>query len=321
VTATLTWTTETGWPDDLLRVGDLTCVSLTELLDLAERMKTDAAAWTAALAGETLACFLDTPTTGVGISTSAAAERLGMLPVTLPRDELVVGSGEPIGDIARAFSTTAAALFTHGVAQRTLREVAAAATVPVINALSDEHRPCQALADLLTLRERFGRLEGLAVAFVGDGADAAAHSIMEGGALAEMDVRVACPPEHRPDRVVEFAATTLADRHGGDVTVTDDPYEAVAGADAVYTTAWVAPGHEAERHTRLAHLRAYQVHPGLMGHAKPRAVFMHSLPARRGEEVAAQVIDGARSIVWDQAANRVPAEQAAIYALISAARA
>jgi ornithine carbamoyltransferase len=308
------------WPPDLLGVGDLTCIALGEVLDRAARMKAEPGQWTDALAGEALACFFDAPTTGVTVATGAAADRLGMLPAMLPRDELLVGGGEPIADIARTFSATAAAIFVHTFPHDVLADVAEAATVPVINALSDEQRPLQALSDLLTLREHFGRLEGLVLAFVGNASDPAAHSIMEAGAIAAMDVRIACPPGHGPSSAIRVGAEAFADLHGGRITITDDVEAAVDGADAVYTTAWVPPGKEAEREERREHLAHYQVHPGVMKHAKDRAVFMHTLPARRGEEVDAHVIDGARSVVWEQAANRVPVEEAVLHALITAHR-
>ncbi|HEX6020706.1 MAG TPA: ornithine carbamoyltransferase [Solirubrobacter sp.] len=304
----------TPWPDDLLRPGDLTCVALEELLDLAVSMKRDPSGWIGALAGRTLACFVDPPTTGEAVSVGAAANRLGMLPLIMPRAELEVASGEPIDDIARTFSSLAAALFVDAVPHRTLRRVAAAATVPVVSARSDQHRPCQVLADLLTLRERFGALEGLAIAFVGNGSDPIAHSLIEGGALAGMDVRVACPPTHRPDTMTCGGADAIAAFHGGQVTVTDDPREAVAGADAVYTAGWSYYG-SSEPPPRLD---AYQVHPPLMTLAQPHAVFLHCLPARRGEEVTAPVFEGRRSVVWQQVANRVPVKQALLYSLIDA---
>jgi ornithine carbamoyltransferase len=309
---------EVEWPDDLLSIGDLTGVALEALLDLAAAMKDPSSDWSGALAGETVACFFDPPTTGMTISAGAAAERLGMLPVMLPCDELRVGSGEPVEDIARTLSASAAALMAHTVADRTLRRVAAGATVPVINARSDEHRPCQVLADLLTLREHFGDLSGLVVAFVGDATDGIAHSLMEAGGLTGMDLRIACPPDRGPSRLIQVGAETFAAMHDGRVTVTAEPSEAADGADAIYTAAWpsVRPGEDAAG--RWARMGRYQVNPGLMRHAKPRAVFMHCLPARRGEEVASVVMDGARSVVWEQAANRVPAEQAAIHALVGA---
>jgi ornithine carbamoyltransferase len=305
-------------PPHLLCVSDLTCIELAELVDVAECMKADATGYDGALEGQTLVSFMDPPTTGAALAAAIAADRLGMLPLTLPRRELLVGSGESLDDIARGFSVSAAALLTHAVPHRTLKRIAAVAGVPVINGLSDEHRPCQALADLLTLRERFGALGGLVIAFLGDAGTGVAHSLMEAAALAEMEIRVACPPEHRPSRLVQIGAEAAGDRHGGRVTVLDDPRQAVAGAHAVYTAPWVPLGREHEREARRERLRRFHVHPELMTLAARDHVFMHCLPARRGEEVAAMVIDGANSVVWEQVANRVPVHQAAIHALVSA---
>ena len=308
--------TAADWPDNLLCVSDLTCHGLAGLLELAAAMKRAPRDWMGAHRSATLACFYDPPTIGVATSIATAAERLGMTPVVLPRRELEGDGGEPVRDVARTVAASAAAIFTHGVAQRTLRSVAAAAAVPVVNARSETHAPCQAVADLLTIRERLGRLEGVAIAFVGDGGDSVCHSLMEAGALAGMDVRVACPPQLQPDPLVAFGATVMAERHNARVTVTDDPYEAVAGAAAVYTSAWVPPGRERERDRRRALLHGYEVHPGLMVRAAHRALFLHSLPARRGEEVSSHVIDGGLSVVWEQVANRVPAEEAVVHAML-----
>ena len=300
------------WPPDLLTVGDLTHLALGDLLERAGTTRAEPAGRLDRLAGRAVACFSDPPTTGETVALSLAANRLGMLAVVLPRAELEIGSGEPVDDIARTYSAVAAALVGDAIPHRTLRTVADAATVPVINARSDQQRPCQALADLLTLREHFGALEGLALAFVGDARDPIAASLLEGGAIAAMDVRVACPPTHAPDDLVEAAASILAEQNGGRVTVTDDPREAVAGADAVYTCAWTA-------RDSVPNPLVYQVHPGLMKLAQHHAVFMHCLPARRGQEVSSHVIDGARSLVWQQAANRVPIVEAILGALVSAA--
>lgn len=187
-------------------------------------------------------------------------------------------------------------------AQTTIEEIADAATAPVINALTDEHHPCQALADLLTLRERFGRLEGLKVAFVGD-FDNVATSLAEAASLSGIDLVVGCPPGYAHDVA--------------GATVVTDPFEAVRGAHAVYTDVWVSMGAEAETAVRLHDLAPYQVTEAMMAAARPDAVFMHCLPAHRGQEVAAEVIDGPRSVVWQQAENRLATEEAMLYALIA----
>jgi ornithine carbamoyltransferase len=287
-------TTTTRWPTHLLRIGDLTCVSLAELLDIAARMKAEPAGWTGALPGRSLAVLLGQPCAGVRVSVETAAHRLGMLPIVLRPDELAPEGGAPIHETARVVSCYATALVAGGMAHDTVRHIARAATAPVINALSDDHDPCQALADLLTLREHFGRLEGLALAYVGD-ARSVAHSLMEAGALAAMDVRVACPPGSRPALEVRTGADALAAMHGASVTVTDDARAAVAGADAVYTSASASQE--------------------LVSLAKPTAVVMHRLVARGDEDVPARAVDGARSVARQQAANRLAVQQAAIYAL------
>jgi ornithine carbamoyltransferase len=241
------------------------------------------------------------------VSFEAAAHRLGALPIMLRPDELQLGRGEPIADTARVMSSYCAAIVIRTFAQRDVQEMAEAASVPVINALTDDHHPCQALADLLTLRECFGGLEGLQVAYVGDGNNVA-HSLMEAATLAGFELWLACPPGYRPDE-------EIASRAGDAVHVVADPREAVAGAQAVYTDVWVSMGDEEERTRRLADLTAYRVDADLMALAAPEAVFLHCLPAHRGEEVTADVIDGPRSAVWQQAANRLPTEQAVLFSL------
>jgi ornithine carbamoyltransferase len=292
-----TLTTPTG----LLRIADLTPRDLSRLLDLAAAMKDDPRGWHDALAGESVACYFSKPSTRTRISVEAAVHRLGGLPIMLRPDELQLGRGEPIADTARVMSSYCAAIVIRTFAQSDVEEMAAAASVPVINALTDEHHPCQALADLLTLRERFGDLHGLPVAYVGDGNNVA-RSLIEASTLTGIDLRLACPEGYRP----------------GGFEVTDDPREAVTGARAVYTDVWVSMGDpEAERQRRLEDLEPYRVTPGLMELAARDAIFLHCLPAHRGEEVATAVIDGAHSAVWDQAANRLPTEQAALYALVT----
>jgi ornithine carbamoyltransferase len=233
-----------------------------------------------------------------------------MLPIKLEPEEFPLDGREPLDHIARLAAAQAADLLVVTTIHRTLKTLARETDVPVLNALSDEEDPCQAVADLLTLRERFGALDGRTVAYTGE-PGAVAHSLMVGGAMMGMEIRIACPPGRRPHIEAETAADIMAQRHGGSVTVTTDARGAVAGADAVYTDGWTSPATPDEQ-------RPYRVTPELMARAKPTAVFMHCLPAHRGEEVSAAVIDGPHSIVWEQAANRVPAEQAVIYALVAA---
>lgn len=289
-------------PTDLLRISDLEQAQVEWLLRLAADMKANPLGWVETLLGRTLACFFEKPSTRTRVSFAAAAQRLGLLPLLLRPDELQLGRGEPIADTARVLSSYAAAIVIRTFAQETIEQVAAAADVPVVNALSDEHHPCQALADVLTLQERFGELDGLRLAYVGDGNNVA-NSLVEIGRLTGIDVVVAAPAGFGP---------TVAGAH-----VVEDPREAVEGAHAVYTDVWVSMGEEAERAERLRELAPYQVDLALMAVARPEAVFLHCLPAHRGEEVADEVLDGPQSAVWQQAANRLPTEQALLYALIS----
>jgi ornithine carbamoyltransferase len=303
-------------PRSYLRVLDLSDIDLRGLLELAARMKENPGGWETTLRSETLSSLFEKPSTRTRVSFEAAAHRLGMLPVMLRPDELQLTRGEPISDTARVLSAYSAAVVIRTFAQRVVEEVATWATVPVINALTDDHHPCQALADLLTLKELFGHLDGLKLAYVGDGNNVA-HSLMEAGALAGMHVVVASPEGYESDPAVLSTAQDVAGKHGSSVQVVRDPREAVRDADAVYTDVWVSMGQDAEREERLRAFSGYQVTAELMDLAKPEAVFLHCLPAHRGQEVAAEVIDGPRSAVWQQAANRLPTEQALVYALVT----
>ena len=296
--------TVTAPPTDLLRISDLNAAQLDGLLDLASLMKEQEHRhdFVHELEGETIALFFEKPSTRTRVSFAAAAERLGMLPIVLRPDELQLGRGEPVSDTARALSGYMAAIVVRTFAHSLVEEIAAAATVPVINALTDLHHPCQALADLLTVRERFGTFEGIKLAFVGSGSNVA-NSLVEAGALAGLEVVVASPAGYAPSIP--------------GVVVVDDPREAVADADAVYTDVWVSMGEEAEQAERVLALTRFQVNDELMKLAKPTAIFLHCLPAHRGEEVTAEVIDGPQSAVWEQADNRLPTEEALLHALIT----
>ncbi len=304
-------------PRHALRIADLDAFHLETLIDLAGRMKHAPNDWHLTLRGRSVACYFTKPSTRTRVSFEAACWHLGALPVMLRPDELQLGRGEPIADTARVLSSYCAAIGVRTFKQADVEALAVNASVPVINLLTDDHHPCQALADLLTLQERFRQLDGLRLAYVGDGNNVA-HSLLEAGALTGMHVTVACPPNHlpRPD-IVEHAGL-LAGQSGGSVAVVTGPAEAVKDAHAVYTDVWVSMG-DADGDERRADLAAYRVTPELMALAEPDAVFLHCLPAHRGEEVSAEVIDGPASLVWEQAANQLPTEQALLYALTTGA--
>ncbi len=303
-------------PSDLLRISELDARHLYVLLDLAAEMKAAPHGWETALHGDTVAMFFEKPSTRTRVSFAAACQHLGALPLGLRPDELQLGRGEPISDTARVLSGYASAIVVRTFARAVLDEMAEAAEKPVINALTDDHHPCQALADLLTIRERFGSLQGARVAYIGDGNNVA-HSLMEAGALAGMHVVVGTPHGFEPDPAITDQAAATAIAHGGSISVVHDPAEAVAGANAVYTDVWVSMGDdEAQRAKRQEVLAAYQVDTELMRHADREAIFLHCLPAHRGEEVAADVIDGPASVVFRQAENRLWTEEAVLYAYI-----
>ncbi len=297
------------------RVSGLTPETLAWLLDLAESLKATPDAHSDALRGRSIACIFEKPSTRTRVSFAAAAARLGATPIALTTQELQLGRGESIADTARSLSGYVAAIVIRSFAQETVDEFAHWATVPVVNALSDQHHPCQALADLLTIRETIGELGGRRIAFVGDGGDNVAHSLLEAGALAGLDVTIACPRAYEPDPEILAGARRLAQATGAELAVLHDPRAAAAGSDALYADVWASMGEEVERDARRLALAPYQVTDELMALAKPDAIFLHCLPAKRGEEVAASVIDGPQSAVWRQSANRLPTEQALLLAL------
>jgi len=304
-------------PAHVLRASDLDEEQLADVLRSAARMKRAPYGWTHALPGRTLVTLFEKPSTRTRVSFAAAAQRLGMLPLVLRDDELQLDRDETIEDTARVLSGYCSAIAVRTFEQSKLQRLAGAATVPVINALSDDHNPCQALADLLTLHEHFGRLEGLRLAYVGDAANVA-HSLLEAGARAGLHVSIGCPGDYGPDPDVVAVARGLAVLQGGSVSITEDPSQATWNADAVYTDGWVSMGDEAESDRRLRDLEPYRVDGRLMGAARPEAVFLHCLPAHRGQEVTAEVMDGPQSLVFQQAANRLPTAQALVHALVRA---
>jgi len=303
---------------DLLDIPDLAADEIGALIDLGARLKADPAPWSTALAGRTLGLLFEKASTRTRVSFEVAMNQLGGSALSLDPGTSQMGRGEGIADTARTLSRYLDALMIRTYDHETLVEWAKHATVPVINGLTDHAHPCQALADLLTIRERLGKLAGVVLAYVGDGNNVA-HSLLLAGARAGLTVRVASPPGYAPLDAVVNRARADAEAGGGSIVVTADPKEAVHGADVIYTDVWASMGQEDERERRLKDLEGYRVDAALMAQAREDAAFMHCLPAHRGEEVAAEVMDGPRSIVFEQAENRLHMQKAVLLRLLGAA--
>jgi ornithine carbamoyltransferase len=304
----------------LTRISDLRPQTLEALLDLAAIVKDDPTRYEDALRGRSIACIFEKPSTRTRVSFAAAAALLGATPIALTSQELQLGRGESLADTARSLSGYVDAIVLRTFAQETVEDLAHWATVPVVNALSDRHHPCPALADLLTVKEAFGDLEGRRIAFIGDGGDNVAHSLLEACALAGVHLTIACPRTYSPDPDVLHLARAAVEDTGVELQVVRDPALAVADAHAVYADVWASMGEEGERDERKSALAPYQVTEELMELAQPGAIFLHCLPAKRGEEVAAAVIDGPQSAVWQQSANRLPTEEALLLLLTRGGR-
>jgi ornithine carbamoyltransferase len=302
-----------------LRDDDLSHSEQLEILDLADQLKKDRYQ-TRPLAGpQTVAVIFDKSSTRTRVSFAVGIADLGGSPLIISTANSQLGGKETPSDTARVLERMVSAIVWRTYAQSGLEGMALNTTVPVINALSDDFHPCQLLADLQTIREHKGALKGLTVTFVGDGADNMVHSYLLAGATAGMHVRVASPPEYVPIDAVVADADRIAATTGGSITLYTDPVEAVAGADVVVTDTWVSMGKEDEKAHRVAIFGDYKVTPDMMALAKPDAIFLHCLPADRGYEVTADVIDGPQSVIWDEAENRLHAQKALLVWLLERA--
>jgi ornithine carbamoyltransferase len=293
----------------LITGTELTRAGLAELVLRAAELKALRAAAPRALEGRSVAMIFQKPSTRTRVSFEVGVAQLGGTPVVLRGDELQLARGESVRDTAIVLSRYVDAIVARVGEHELIEELAEHAGVPVVNALTPLHHPCQALADLLTLHERFGRLEGLRLAYVGDGNNVC-HSLMLLGALAGVEVAVATPPELRPDE-------DITRRAGAWVHVTADPREAAAGAHAVYTDVWVSMGDEAEAERRRSLLAGYRLDADLLAAARDDAVVLHCLPAHPGEEITGELLYGPRSAVWDQAENRLHAQKALLEILLA----
>jgi len=293
-----------------LRDDDLTQAEQTAVLDLAEQLKTDRYQVKPLAGPQTVAVIFDKSSTRTRVSFAVGIADLGGSPLIISTANSQLGGKETPSDTARVLERMVSAIVWRTYAQSGLEEMALGTTVPVINALSDDFHPCQLLADLLTIREHRGTLAGLTVTFLGDGRSNMGQSYLLACAVAGMHVRIASPVDYSPDDAVVADADAIAATTGGSVTLYTDPLEAVAGVDVVVTDTWVSMGKESEKAERVATFGQYQVNAELMALAKPDALFLHCLPADRGFEVTAEVIDGPQSVIWDEAENRLHAQKA-----------
>ncbi|WP_129360561.1 MULTISPECIES: ornithine carbamoyltransferase [Micrococcaceae] len=297
---------------------DLSPEEQKAVLELAEAMKKDRWAAKPFAGPQSVAIIFDKTSTRTRFSFGAGVSDLGGNPLIVNPGESQLGHKESIADTARVLTRMVSTIVWRTFEQSGLEEMAEYSTVPVINALSDDYHPCQILADLLTIKERFGRTEGLTLAYLGDAANNMSHSYLLGGATAGMNVRVAGPEGYLPRSEVLDAARQRAAETGGSVVATTDTAVALEGADVVVTDTWVSMGQEDETEERKSIFAPYQVSAEAMDKAGESAIFMHCLPAFRGLEVASEVIDGSASVVWDEAENRLHAQKALMAWLMSA---
>jgi len=295
---------------DLLRIEDLTPDELLAVIDLADSLKQLQAERVPhhLLAGRTLGMIFQKPSTRTRVSFEVGMYQLGGTAVNLAASDMQLGRGETIADTGKVLSRYVDAIMIRAHSHTDVEELAEAADCPVVNGLTDLHHPCQALADVQVLRERLGPLEGRTLAWLGDGYNNVCHSLVAAAGMLGMEITVASPPGYEPDPdVLAVAGATL----------TADPLEAVAGADAVVTDVWTSMGQEAERDRRLSDLAPYQVNAALLAHAAPDHIVLHCLPAHYGEEITHDVLHGPRSAAWDEAENRLHAQKALLAMLVA----
>jgi ornithine carbamoyltransferase len=301
-----------------ISIHDLTAAQVESIFDLTAQLKREPRRFANALAGKSMAMIFEKSSTRTRVSFEVGMTQLGGHALFLSSRDIQLGRGEPISDTAQVLSRYVDIVMARTFAHQTVLDLARYGSVPVINGLTDELHPCQGMADYFTLREVFGDLSGRKLAYVGDGNNVA-HSLMFGAAKVGMDVAVATPPGFEPRDHYVALARKDAEAAGTTVVVTHDAREAVAGASAVYTDVWASMGQEAEAEARRQAFAGWTIDAALMANAKPEAVFLHCLPAHRGEEVAAEVIDGPQSRIFDEAENRLHVQKAIVLTLLGAA--
>jgi ornithine carbamoyltransferase len=301
--------------NDFLSIRDFSPEEIRHLIDLARTIKSNPGQYTEALKGKTLAMIFEKPSLRTRVSFDVGIHQLGGFSLYLSPAEINLGKRESIPDVARNLERMVQGIMIRTFAHRIVEEMAEYAHVPIINGLTDYSHPCQAMADYLTVLEVKGRLEGIKLAFVGDGNNVA-HSLMFAGARLGAHVAIVCPKGYEPAEDAVCWAREEGKKTGSTLLVTSDPDEGLHGADVVYTDVWASMGQEAEADARKRVFLPYQVNAELFAKAKPDASFMHCLPAHRGEEVTTEVIDGPRSVVFQEAENRLHAQKAIMYLLM-----
>lgn len=302
---------------DLLTLDDVTRPELETLLQSAARLKDYLKRGVPHrfLEGRTLGMIFKKPSSRTRVSFEIGMFQMGGLALFLNNHDLGMGVRESVADIGRLFSRYVDGIVIRTFAHEEVEELARYATIPVINGLTDLHHPCQILADLLTIQEKFGRCEGVKLAWVGDGNNVA-NSWLQGAAKMGMHLALACPKGYWPRAELVRKYQEEAAANGGSVEIMEDPFQAVKGSDVIYTDVWVSMGQETERRWRLEVFQSYQVNQTLLAAAKPTTLVMHCLPAHRGEEITAEVIDGPQSIVFDHAENRLHTQKAVLHFLL-----
>jgi ornithine carbamoyltransferase len=301
-----------------LSVDDLSTVELPQILELASELKADPSRHAQALSGRSIALIFEKPSTRTRVSFEVGIAELGAQAVVLSSGELQLGRGETIQDTGRVLSRYVDAIVLRTFEQERLEVLSTTSTVPVVNALSDFEHPCQALADLLTIGEQQGELSGKVLAYFGDGNNVV-HSLLLAGTKAGMTIRVATPPGFEPIPQVVHRAEEIAAETGGEVELTHDPESAAIGAHVLYTDVWTSMGQDLETDERALVFPSYQLSQKLVDLADPEVIVLHCLPAHRGQEITDEVIDGPRSVVWDQAENRLHTQKALLLRLFGVA--
>ena len=306
------------WCPDLISTRDLGPQGVEAVLHLAELMKSRPSVFQRALAGKQMVMFFEKPSLRTRLTFEAGMTSLGGTAMFVDQTHSRIDARESLSDIAHNLERWVDVIVLRTFAQETIEGMAKYATVPVINALSDLEHPCQALADYLTLQERFGDLQKITLAYVGDGNNMA-HSLMLTSACLGSSIRVATPKGYEPNARIVADAKKIAKQTGGRIELLTDPHAAVSGVDAVYTDAWASMGQEEEASNRARIFPPYQVNSTLMAEAAPGAAFMHCLPAHRGEEVTNEVMDSENSVIFEQAENRLHVQKAILYLLLGGA--